>query len=241
MSYAWSLDSGTIAVGGAGVQTGELATVNVRSGAELRIAPVARYTNYLVLGYSPDGSRLAVDIESGDPGTASCCKSLLVVEHPDGTSRRLLFSFFDAIHDGPGDATWSPDGSKLAFTDDGRDLRDPRFAVVDVATATIRAIKGMNTADSAAIWAPDSSALTAVTYTTRPPRYSVDVVRLSAGTSARVGPGDQPVAWYQDGTILSAGGASDDTLYALDANGGMQRRLLTLPKPLQFLTVEPAP
>lgn len=241
MSYAWSPDSGTIAVGGAGVQTGELVTVNVRTGAETRISPIARFTNYLVIGYSPDGSQLAIDIESGDAGTASCCKSLLVVEHPDGTAKRILFSFFDAIHDGPGDATWSPDGSKLAFTDDGMDLRDPRFAVVDVATATVHAINGMNTADSPAVWAPDSSALTAVTYTTRPLRYSVDTVSVTGGTPTRIGPGGQPVAWYRGGTILSAGGANGNVLYALSAAGGMQQPLFALPKPLQFVTVEPAP
>lgn len=241
MSYAWSPDSSTIAVGGAGVQTGELVTVNVSTGVETRIAPVARYTNYFVIGYSPDGSRLAIDIESGDAGTASCCKSLLVVEHPDGTGERLLFSFFDAIHDGPGDATWSPDGTKLAFTEDGMDLRDPRFAVIDVATATVHVITLANTADTSPVWAPDSSALTAVTYTTRPLRYSVNTVSLASGTPTKIGIGSEPAAWYEDGTILSAGGANENTLYVFDAAGGMPRPLFTLPRPLQFLTVEPAP
>jgi Tol biopolymer transport system component len=241
MSYAWAPDGSTIAVGGAGVQTGELLTVNVQTGVESRIAPVVRSRNYAVIGYSPDGSRLAVDIESGVAGTASCCKSLLVVEHPDGTAKRLLFSFFDPIHDGPGNATWSPDGSKLAFTDDGMDIRDPPFAIIDVATATVHAIKGLNTTDARSVWAPDSSALAVVTFTVRPLRYSVDVVDAASGAARRIGLGDQPAAWYEDGTILAAGGKNGNILYALGSNGGRQQPLFTLPKPLQFLSIDPAP
>jgi hypothetical protein len=240
MSYAWAPDSDTIAVGGAGAQTNELLSVDVQTGIATRIAPVARFTEYQVIGYSPDGRQLAVDKQSGDAGTASCCKSLLFVEHPDGTGQRLLFSFFDAIHDGPGDATWSPDGHELAFTEDGMDTRDPRFAVVDVATARVLRINGFIPADAPPIWSPDGSKLTVVRYV-RQPIYTVSTFNLTTNTLTKIGLGDDPFAWYADGTILTIGGANGNILYSLNMAGGTQKPLVTIPKPLQFLTIEPAP
>jgi len=241
LSYAWAPDSATIAVGGAGAQTNELLTVNVKTGTKTRMGRVARFTEYVVIGYSPDGSRLAVDVESGDAGTSSCCKSLLVVERPDGTRQRVLFSFFDAIHDGPADATWSPDGTHMAFTDDGMDRRDPRFGIVDVAAATVRPVAGMNVVDASPVWSPDSSELTAVTYRPHPLTYSVSTVALASGRPTKIGPGDQPIAWYRDGTILTVGGENGNVLYALSAAGGPERRIFALPRPQQILTIEPAP
>jgi Tol biopolymer transport system component len=240
MSYAWAPDSDTIAVGGAGAQTDELLSVDVQTGIATRIALVARFTEYQVIGYSPDGRQLAVDKQSGDAGTASCCESLLLVEHTDGTSQRLLFSFFDAIHDGPQDATWSPDGHELAFTDDGMDTRDPRFAVVDVATARVRRINGFVPADAPPIWSPDGTKLTAVRYV-RQPIYTVSTFNLETDTVTKIGLGDDPFAWYPDGTILATGGANGNILYRLSSTGGPQRRIFTLPKPLRFLTIEPRP
>jgi WD40-like Beta Propeller Repeat len=240
MSYAWAPNSSTIAVGGAGTQTGELLSVDVQTGAKTQMAKVARFTEYAVIGYSPDGSQLAVDVTSGDAGTASCCKSLLTVERPDGTGQRVLFSFFDAIHDGPGDATWSPDGRDLAFTDDGMDTRDPRFAVIDVASARIRRINGFIPADTPPIWSPDSSKLTVVRYVQQP-SYTVSTFNLETNTLTKIGLGGPPIAWYPDGTILSVGGTNNNILSTLNAAGGPQNALFALPKPLQFLTIEPAP
>ena len=240
MSYAWEPNGDTIVVGGAGAQTNELLSVDVQSGIATRIAPVARFTEYQVIGYSPDGSQLAVDKQSGDEGAASCCKSLLIAEHPNGTGQRLLFSFFDAIHDGPGDATWSPDGHELAFTDDGMDTRDPHFAVVDVATAHVRSVNGFIPADDPPIWSPDGSKVTVVRYVQQP-IYTVSTFNLATNALTKIGLGDVPVAWYPDGTILTVGGANGNILYRLSASGGLQHPIFTLPKPLQFLTVEPKP
>ncbi len=241
MSYAWSPDSNTVTVGGAGAQTNKLLSVNVQTGTATRIGgPVARFTEYDVIGYSPDGSQLAVDKQSGDAGTASCCKSLLLVEHPDGTDPRLLFSFFDAIHDGAEDATWSPDGHELAFTDDGMDTRDPHFGVVDVATAHVRSINGFIPADAPPVWSPDGSELTVVRYVQQP-IYTVSTFNVATNTLTKIGLGDDPFAWYSDGTILTTGGQNDNILYRLSASGGLQKPIFSVPKPLQFLTIEPRP
>jgi Tol biopolymer transport system component len=240
MSYAWAPNSNTIMVGGAGAQTNELLSVDVRTGVGTRIASGARFTEYQVIGYSPDGSQLAVDKQSGDAGTASCCKSLLLVEHPDGRDPRLLFSFFDAIHDGAGDATWSPNGRELAFTDDGMDTRDPHFGVVDVATSHVRSINGFIPADDPPIWSPDGTKLTVVRYV-QLPIYTVSTFDLATNTLTKIGLGDVPLAWYPDGTILTVGGANGNVLYKLSASGGLQHPIFSLPKPLQFLTIEPKP
>jgi dipeptidyl aminopeptidase/acylaminoacyl peptidase len=240
-SYAWSPDSRRMTVGTAGVETNALLSVGVRTGTATTIARAVRFTEYQVIGYSPDGKQVALEIERGDAGTASCCKSLLAVQHPDGTARRILFSFSDAVHDGAGDATWSPDGTRLAFTDDGRDPRDPRFAIVDVAAGTTHAVGGLQTVDSPPVWSPDGTRLTVGTFTGPSPAYSVETYDLASGRAAKVGKGSVPVAWYRDGTILTAGGAHANTLYAFDSERGRQRVLFSLPKPLQILSIVPAP
>jgi Tol biopolymer transport system component len=120
------------------------------------------------------------------------------------------------------------------------DTRDPRFAVVDVATARVRRINGFIPADAPPVWSPDGSKLTAVRYVRRP-IYTVSTFNLATDTLTKIGLGDDPLAWYPDGTILTTGGANGNILYRLSPTGGLQRPIFTLPKPLRFLTIEPEP
>jgi dipeptidyl aminopeptidase/acylaminoacyl peptidase len=241
MSYAWAPSGRTIVVGGAGVTTEALLSVNVKTGASVPIALVAKFTDYVAVGFSPNGRQLAIERLTGEVGTASCCHELLIVERPDGTAPRTLFSFADAIHDGAGDATWSPDGRWLAFTDDGMSLRDPRFGIVAVASGTVRRVNSFDPADDPPIWAPGGNKL-AVVRVGAGPTYTVATFNLTTGALSKIGVGKVPIAWYPDGTILTTAGKNNNTLYALSASGGEQRHLFTLPRPLQFYTgPEPVP
>lgn len=157
-TFAWSSDGTSLLVGRGGNESTELFRVNVATGKASRIAPVRRFTEYSVIGWSPATDAIAYVRSSGDAGTASCCQLLLVVAKPDGSHPRVLYRAADAIHDGPA-ASWSPDGHSIAFTTDGMDLRDPRFAVVDVATGRMHTIGTVSPYTAAPVWSPDSKRL----------------------------------------------------------------------------------
>jgi Tol biopolymer transport system component len=240
VSFAWSPDSKSIAVGGAGKQTNHLVTVDVATGATTDIAPVYRYTQYVVIGFSPNGRDLAFARDSGLAGTASCCKAWLVVARADGSDERRLFSFADAIHDGPEDSSWSPDSNSIVFVDDGMDPRDPQLAIVDVSSGRVRPIRGLNNADSPPVWSPDSRRFTVVRYRPGPPpSYSVSTFNLASGKATTIGTGVLPSAWYPDGTITTLDGTH--LFRAINSATGAERTLFALPRSFGILYVDPAP
>jgi Tol biopolymer transport system component len=107
--------------------------VNRGDGLGVRIVPVTGGKSVLLVGggkndvqatlgtLSPDGSTLA----------ASCLGRLqgICIAHADGTNLRVLVS-------GPllARPTWSPDGTRIAYTDDDQPIGDYKIFVVDVAT-----------------------------------------------------------------------------------------------------------
>jgi Tol biopolymer transport system component len=240
MTFAWSHDSKSIAVGGVGEYTNHLVAADVASGATTELEPVYRYTEYEVISFSPNGSELAFARESGDEGTASCCKGWLVVAHANGSDERRLFSFADPIHDGPGDSSWSPNSESIAFVDDGMDARDPRLAVVGVSTGRVRSIPGLNNADSPPVWSPDGHSFTVVRVNTgRPTTYSVNIFNLTTGRATSVGSGAVPIAWYPDGSITTLDGTR--SVSAINSTTGDERTLFRLPRGYEIVSVDPAP
>lgn len=240
MTFAWSHDGESIAVGGVGEYTNRLVSVDVASGATTELEPVHRSTEYEVISFSPNGRELAFARDSGVEGTASCCKGWLVVAHANGSDERRLFSFADAIHDGPEDSSWSPNSNSIAFVDDGMDPRDPRLAVVDVSTGRVRSIPGLNNADSPPVWSPDGQRFTVVRVNTGPPTtYSVDIFNLTTGQATSVGSGVVPIAWYPDGTITTLVGTR--SVSAINSTTGAEQTLFALPRAYVIASVDPAP
>ncbi len=146
----------------------------------------------------------------------------------DGTHVRVLFNFSEAIHDGPGRATWSPDGTRIAFTDDGRDPKDPRFAFVDVRTGKVHALPAHSVYDQGPAWSPNGTRLAMAQYQGAAFTIGTDGTRFrSLGKRAGL------VAWLTTGDILFAG----PNEHSLFFRG---RRLLTLPRGEQLLSVAEA-
>ena len=74
-SFAWSPDSRSLAVGGAGVETNHLLVVAASGGKSVKVAPASRATNYFVVGWMPDGKSLVYERSSGTLGTRAAAGS----------------------------------------------------------------------------------------------------------------------------------------------------------------------
>lgn len=159
LSPAWTPDGRRVAVGGIDSQTTGIELVDVATGLATAIIDKAHpYDTYSPIAFSPNGRWLAYDFEGGQEGTASCCISELIVSRADGTHARVLYRFRDPIHDGPGFSTWSPDSTRIAFTDDGW-LKDPRLAIVEVGTGRMHALNPHQIPDQYPAWSPNGKRL----------------------------------------------------------------------------------
>lgn len=158
-TVAWTSDGKQLAVGGVDPNTTGFELITVATGRMKALAKPRRYVFHTPIAYSPDGRYLSEALTAGNGGTASCCVSELLVRPADGGAPRVLHKFGDPIHDGPGAATWSPDASQIAFTDDGRDPRDPRLAIVDVQSGQLHPLDAHNAYDQGPAWSPDRKTL----------------------------------------------------------------------------------
>jgi hypothetical protein len=201
------------------------------------IAPVNRYTSYQLIGWSPNGRQLAFVLDSGSGATGYT--GWLVVANPNGTHERRLFTLADAAHDTPV-ASWSPDSRSIGFTDDGMDLRDPKFGIVSVSTGRIRRVGGFTPADDPPVWSPDGRQLTVVRYVATS-RYFVNTFNTSTGKLTKVGVGVFPIGWYADSTITTIGDIGLNTLFAINTTRRTERKLFALPRRLQFSLIDPEP
>jgi Tol biopolymer transport system component len=236
-SYAWSPNSRVIALGGAGRLPNHLRIVDVATRAATEIAPVYRSRSYQLIGWSPNGRQLAFALESFSGATGD--SEWLVVANADGSHERRLFTVGDPAHDTPV-ASWSPDSRSIAFTDDGRDPRDPNFAIVNVATGRIRRVGGLTPADDPPVWSPDGRQLTVVRYVAVS-RYSVSTFNIATGKLTNVGVGVFPIGWYAANTITTMGGTGNNALVAINATNRTERKLFALPSPFQFSVIDPEP
>jgi Tol biopolymer transport system component len=226
-----------IAVAGAGRLPNHLRIVDVATGVATEIAPVNRSRWYQLIGWSPNGRQLAFVLESFSGATGD--SEWLVVANANGTHERRLLTVRDPAHDTPV-ASWSPDSRSIAYTDDGRDPRDPNFAIVNVSTGRIRRVGGLTLGDDPPVWSPDGRQLTVVRYVAVS-RYSVSTFNIATGKLTKVGVGVFPIGWYADNTITTMGGAGDNTLFAINATNRTERRLFALPPPFQFSVIDPEP
>jgi Tol biopolymer transport system component len=196
-TVAWSADGRRLAVGGLGPGSTGFDLLDVRSGRIRHLRVQKRNTLYRPIAFSPDGRLLAYAVDSGDIGTANCCRSDFVVARADGTRPRLMHRFGDPIHDGPGDATWSPDSTRLAFTDDGRDRRDPGFAIVDVRTAALHALAHRQVYDQSPAWSPDGTHLAVAQY-----EADAFTVRADGNDFHSLGARGSSALWLRNGDLL---------------------------------------
>jgi WD40 repeat protein len=158
MTFAWSPTGRQLLIGGAGPQTGRFLTVGVRSGVGTNLVVPRRFTEYRVLGWSPNGRLIAYTRTSGRYQSSV----ELFVARADGSGARRIHTFEDPFHDTPY-GSWSPGSRSIAFTSDGRDRGDPNFGIVDVATGRLRRITTVGQLGVVTpAWSPDSRRLAVI-------------------------------------------------------------------------------
>jgi Tol biopolymer transport system component len=184
-------------------------------------------TIYGHVTWSPDGAWLGLWRETGDEGTATCCKGDYLIEHPDGTGLKTLLPIREPIHDVP-QVSWAPNGRRIAVATDGKDRRDPRFAVVDVPSGKLHRL-AVPAFTSTQAWSPGSTLLAAGA-----PDGRVRVV-TTAGRVVRTLAVHltTPPVWSPDGATIAFGAGTQDVL-TVPAGGGPASRVATLPKGWQL-------
>jgi TolB protein len=107
-------------------------------------------------GWSPDGDRLAYSFQDWHCDEAGCntTRQGIAMADPDGTAESVIFESGSLSTFSP---SWSPDGTKLAFT--GCCLNERRGVyTVNVDGTGLREISGLNS-NSKPHWSPDGSKL----------------------------------------------------------------------------------
>jgi Tol biopolymer transport system component len=179
---------------------------------------------------SPNGRRIAfagVRFESG-----SWVYGLYVMR-ADGTGQRRLTPRSVQV---VGDAhpTWSPDGSKLAFTAAGDSGSGVHVVRVDGSGLRLIARDGLTP-----VWAPSGNRIAFISYEVRDPRQltRVAIVREDGGDSLLLTDDhfDSQPAWSPDGSVLAF--VRNDVhhqteLFTIDSNGGPIREVLSRTIPI---------
>jgi hypothetical protein len=117
-------------------------------------------------------------------------------------------------------ATWSPDGSSLAYMDGYK-----RFVVVDVEGRIHRDVRGAhNSGFSHLVWSPDSRRLASVAYWGNTSWLSVTTADFTSGRTIVEGGGIGQPSWSPDGARILYSMSS--AAYVVDSNGANKRKLV---------------
>ncbi len=179
--FSWSPDSTRLVTDG-------LTIFEVATGAR----------THLVEGRYPDWSPVSDEIVFSQPtSTETSYDEELYVIRSDGSGLRLLADTDQ--FDGP--ASWSADGTKVAFVSGGRDGQKAQVFVVNADGSGLRQLSTQGALYIAPEWSPDGRQLVFETFDSE--LYQVDV----DGTDERsvVGYGSRHPTWCPDGTLYFVG------------------------------------
>lgn len=173
--------------------------------------------------WSSDGRKLAFQSDVGPPG---CCGFNIVTMTAGGSDLRTLTHGIDAW-----DPTWSPDGTKLAYTDQSVGA----IHVINADGTDDTRISPILINDRQPTWSPDGTRIAISRDTERPsqPRYAVYTIDPDGSDATGLterGIGLRNPAWTPDGSTISftIGGFGGDFLadvWLMNADGSGQRRL----------------
>ncbi len=181
----------------------------------------------LAAAWSPDGDRIAYLVEERGPRYA------LVVANADGSDPLTIVNEEDTGAAGPDliDVSWSPDGSRIAYS--GRVVED------GVARRTILIVNADGSGEPEALdghwesvsWSPDGERLLISGFPGNESPFHLYTVRPDGSGLVRLSdevPGPHRALWSPDGgRIVFFMGDNDYELdvYVMDANGSNVRRL----------------
>jgi Tol biopolymer transport system component len=202
----------------------DLFALDVASGEVVEI-PHATGT-VLWAQWSPDGSRLAYILEEPGPRYA------VVIADASGADPVPLVEeeYTGAVGPDLIDLSWSPDGSRIAYS--GRTVEDGvarrTILIVDAdGSGEPEVLDGLWTDVS---WSPDGERLVTVGFPDASGRFDVytmrpdgsDLVRLTDSEA-----GEHEPSWSPDGAriVFATGGDYDQDVFVMDADGSNVRRL----------------
>jgi len=209
----WSPDSQRLVIGGVDPKTTGFVLVNVASGQVKTLRSPTPNVGCLPLGFSPDGSRLAYGCGGLKPGAPPWA---LIVARANGALARVVLHF-------AGTASWSPDSSRIALTDDGHN-GEPRLAIVDVRSGKLHALDPHNVYDQRPAWSPNGARLALA-------RFQGPAFTMAAnGTSFRsLGANGIFTVWLQNGDLLLAQGPHGHSIVLFQHGHAPGRMLFRLP------------
>jgi Tol biopolymer transport system component len=230
LTFAWSPDSRRLLVGGAGRQTTRLLTISLNGGRATDVVKPRAFTEYRIIGWAPNGRRVAYERTSGRFGT----DVELIVARPDGTHRRSLFTLAEPIHDDFA-AAWSPDSRSIAFSTDHRAPHDPTLAIVNVTTRAVHRFRHGGWGDQRPAWSPDSKRLAV------PLGGRMVTMDTSGGHIHALGTqGGISVTWSPSGQITIAGSELQPWKVFASLNGSSPAKLLfRLPSNVAVMAIDP--
>jgi hypothetical protein len=231
-SFAWSPDGASLAVGGAGLETNHLLIVSASSGQSADIAPVSRFTNYFVIGWTPDGHSLVYERRKGTLGHSGCCLLDIRTTDAKGGHLRVVYRFPDPFYKGSFPSL-APDGSAIAFMTPSNDGRKHLIRVVHLDSGAAHAIDLGVVYDQAPAWSPDSRRLAMS-------RLYGQVVTVDAdgGKPRTLGIRGTSVSWTSRGGILILRGKDAGEVWS-SGGGTTARKLFRLPDKLGIATIDP--
>lgn len=190
--------------------------------------PTSQLTSSINPSWSLDGRLISFASECGGADAFDLC-----VMNADGTNVRMVA----ARTGGPSSATWSPDGSRLAFT---RILEEPR-------RASIRIIGADGTGETTLVddamdpsWSPDGAQI--AFSSVHEGANEIYVVNVDGSDLLRLteGPNDRYAAWSPDGDRIAFSSASSgkEEFVTDDARRDPTRKNLNLsPRPARDIFV----
>lgn len=237
-TFWWSPDGASIVMLS---RVGAASTISLVSadGSGVRELPLA--VTPTDVSWHPDGRSLLVRAE-GPTGAALYPVSLPAGTLGDPIARSDMTSSFFATDRGASDlrsATWSPDGSAIAYIQ-GQSPKDGQSGVFGGWDTRDHLLSGDGTTDrrleyspvsdyeDGAIWSPDGTRLLMVIRTGDEHQVAVATVDDSAPIVAsppRVDPGGLGVLWSPDGSTILAVRDADGGAYLVDAATGAETDL----------------